>query len=104
ITHDLALGNYISDTTVILRKGVVVERGVTSKVFADPRHPYARTPLSAVPRLHRKWEPVPDGRKPPRCLYHERYPRGTPDAPPMLEVEEGHFVGCAHAAEGGDGH
>ena len=37
VTHDLALGNYISDRTVILRRGRVVEMGATPKVFGDPR-------------------------------------------------------------------
>ena len=39
VTHDLSLGNYISDQTVILRRGVVVERGATEKVFGDPSAP-----------------------------------------------------------------
>ena len=103
VTHDLALGNYISDQTVILHKGVVVERGVTDKVFADPRHPYARTLLASVPQLHRKWGPVPNRQESQRCLYHERYPGGDGDPPPMLEVAEGHYVGCFNAAEGGEG-
>ena len=35
ITHDLSLGNYISDQTVILRHGSIVEMGETEKVFGD---------------------------------------------------------------------
>ena len=55
ITHDLSLGNYISDATVILRRGSIVEMGETAKVFGDPRHPYTRMLLAAVPQLHTKW-------------------------------------------------
>jgi ABC-type oligopeptide transport system ATPase subunit len=55
ITHDLSLGNYISDTTVILRRGSIVEMGETVKVFADPRHPYTQMLLASVPQLHTKW-------------------------------------------------
>jgi peptide/nickel transport system ATP-binding protein len=55
ITHDLSLGNYISDRTLILRRGVVVESGPTQEVFGDPRHPYTRSLLAAVPHLHCKW-------------------------------------------------
>lgn len=55
ITHDLSLGNYISDRTVILRKGAVVEMGATAKVFGDPRHPYTQMLLASVPQLHRRW-------------------------------------------------
>ena len=43
ITHDLSLGNYISDRTVILRHGAIVEMGATEKVFGDPP-PYTNTP------------------------------------------------------------
>jgi ABC-type oligopeptide transport system ATPase subunit len=62
ITHDLSLGNYISDTTVILRRGCVVEMGATEKVFGDARHPYTQSLLASVPLLHSKWvegEPMP---------------------------------------------
>ena len=55
ITHDLSLGNYISDRTLILRRGVVVESGPTHVVFGDPRHPYTRSLLEAVPHLNQKW-------------------------------------------------
>jgi hypothetical protein len=56
ITHDLSLGNYISDRTVILRYGAVVEMGDTEKVFGHPQHPYTRHLLTAVPQLHRRWQ------------------------------------------------
>ena len=56
ITHDLSLGNYISDTAVILHRGEVVETGPTGQVFDQPRHPYTRSLLASVPQLHRKWE------------------------------------------------
>ena len=55
VTHDLSLGHYISDQTVILRRGVVVERGDTAKVFGDPRHPYTRMLMASVPQLDHKW-------------------------------------------------
>ncbi len=56
ITHDLSLGNYISDRTVILRRGLIVEMGATAKVFGNPQHPYTQMLLASVPQLHRKWE------------------------------------------------
>ena len=49
ITHDLSLGNYISEKTVILRRGAVVEMGTTDRVFGSPRHPYTKTLLSSRP-------------------------------------------------------
>ena len=68
VTHDLSLGNYISDRTVILRRGRVVEQGPTAKVFAAPRHSYTRMLLACVPQLHRKWEELPSGSTAPRTL------------------------------------
>src|SRR5918994_2044169 len=56
ITHDLSLGNYISDRAVILRQGEVVEEGPVERVFGHPEHPYTRSLLASVPQLHRKWE------------------------------------------------
>jgi peptide/nickel transport system ATP-binding protein len=56
ITHDLSLGNYVSDRTIILRQGAIVEMGATPKVFGNPRHEYTRMLLTAVPELHKKWE------------------------------------------------
>jgi ABC-type oligopeptide transport system ATPase subunit len=65
ITHDLSLGNYISDRTVILRRGRIVEMGTTPKVYGDPRHPYTRSLLAAVPQLHSKWTTAPTEATPP---------------------------------------
>jgi peptide/nickel transport system ATP-binding protein len=59
ITHDLSLGNYISDRAVILRRGEVVEEGPTERVFGQPRHPYTRALLASVPQLDHKWERTP---------------------------------------------
>jgi peptide/nickel transport system ATP-binding protein len=56
ITHDLSLGNYISDRTVILRHGAIVEMGQTDKVYGNPQHPYTRMLLASVPRLGRRWD------------------------------------------------
>jgi ABC-type oligopeptide transport system ATPase subunit len=58
ITHDLSLGNYISDRTVILRHGAIVETGPTPSVFTNPQHPYTKMLLEAVPQLHSRWRPA----------------------------------------------
>jgi peptide/nickel transport system ATP-binding protein len=85
ITHDLSLGNYISDRTVILRRGEVVEVGATPKVFGNPLHPYTRMLLASVPQLHTKWEAAA-----PRPAAVEA-PNGNAAAP-LLEVEPDHLV------------
>ena len=47
ITHDLALAASISDTTIVLRGGDVVERGLTGEVLSNPRDPYTQTLVAA---------------------------------------------------------
>ena len=59
ITHDLSLGNYVSDRTIILRHGAIVEMGATGKIFGNPQHDYTKMLLTAVPELHKKWQHVP---------------------------------------------
>ncbi len=59
VTHDLSLGNYVSDRTIILRHGAIVEMGATEKVFGNPRHDYTKMLLTAVPELHKKWQHTP---------------------------------------------
>ena len=105
ITHDLSLGNYISEKTVILRRGSVVEMGTTDKVFGNPTHPYTRMLVSSVPQLHKKWADIEAELGAPiagrgGCLFHEAFPLVgqsglyLPDDPTMVEIEDDHFVGC----------
>jgi len=56
VTHDLSLGNYVSDRTIILRHGAIVEMGATGKIFGNPQHDYTKMLLTAVPELHKKWQ------------------------------------------------
>ncbi|GLU46238.1 ABC transporter ATP-binding protein [Nocardiopsis ansamitocini] len=96
ITHDLALGNYISDETVIVHKGSIVERGRTEKVFGDPLHPYTKKLLSSVPQFHKKWEEVEAELKAREAAdtrirdYH--LPVGQEPPAQLFEADEGHFV------------
>jgi ABC-type oligopeptide transport system ATPase subunit len=88
ITHDLSLGNYISERTVILRRGSIVEMGATEKVFGNPVHPYTKLLIASVPHLHKKWEQVEQevGAPAEQAI-------GEPDDVPLLqEVEDDHLV------------
>lgn len=100
ITHDLSLGNYVSDRVVILYQGRVVEQGKTHAVFADPLHPYTRNLLASVPQLNQRWdevEAVESARAAElagRCLFHEHDGAESAPAYSTLEVAPGHQVGC----------
>lgn len=56
ITHDLNLGYYISDYTLIMYKGRLVEKGDTKKVYQNPIHPYTKMLFNSVPDIGRKWD------------------------------------------------
>ncbi|MFI5756379.1 dipeptide ABC transporter ATP-binding protein [Streptomyces sp. NPDC051569] len=55
VAHDLAVVRYISDRVAVMYLGHIVEAGDTETIFSDPRHPYTRALLSAIP--------VPDPRR-----------------------------------------
>lgn len=52
ITHNLAAVRYIADTTAVMSKGEIVEHGETVELVSTPRHPYTRSLISAIPRIH----------------------------------------------------
>lgn len=51
ISHDLSVIRHVSDEIVVLYGGQVVESRITDELFEDPRHPYTKALLSAIPRL-----------------------------------------------------
>ena len=51
ISHNLGIVREFSDRLYVIYRGRVVEEGPTGAVFADPRHPYTRALLAAVPRI-----------------------------------------------------
>ncbi|MFF0328070.1 ABC transporter ATP-binding protein [Nonomuraea angiospora] len=50
VSHDLAVVRHLCEDTLVLHRGVVVERGPVSRVLAEPEHPYTRLLLDSVPR------------------------------------------------------
>ena len=49
ITHDLATARFLCDRIAIMYMGKVVEVGSSAEIFAEPRHPYTRSLLQAIP-------------------------------------------------------
>ncbi|GAA3935354.1 ABC transporter ATP-binding protein [Microbacterium soli] len=49
ISHDLAVIDAVSDRIIVLQQGRIMEQGTTAQVLGDPRDPYTRELLAALP-------------------------------------------------------
>jgi len=52
ISHDLNVVQYLSDRVMVMYLGKVVEIGEVAPIYDDPRHPYTRALLSAMPSMN----------------------------------------------------
>jgi ABC-type glutathione transport system ATPase component len=53
ISHDIAVVAHLADRILVMRNGKNVETGATAQVIDEPRDPYTRLLIAAVPRLER---------------------------------------------------
>lgn len=112
ITHDVAVARYMCDRIGVIFKGKLVELGRTEQVINNPRHPYTRALLSAVPvpdprvkreRFRFEELEIPDRAFDrgciflPRCAASGRICRR--ESPEMIEVEEDHYAACHLSTE-----
>ena len=81
ISHNLSVVRYMADTVAIMYLGRVVEQAPVEDLFKNPRHPYTRSLLDAVPDLEvrKPFNPligdVPSPLNPPSgCHFHPRCP------------------------------
>lgn len=51
VTHDMSVVAGRTDDVMVMYAGRVVERAQTTELFDNPRHPYTRALLRAIPRL-----------------------------------------------------
>lgn len=54
ITHSLGVVAGTCDTLCVMYAGRVVERGATTEIFAEPKHPYTQGLIKSVPRLDKE--------------------------------------------------
>jgi oligopeptide/dipeptide ABC transporter ATP-binding protein len=109
VAHDLSVVRHISNRVAVMYLGRIVEVADRQALYDDPRHPYTRALLSAVPipdpdvellreRVVLQGE-VPSPLNPPAgCLFHPRCPiavdRCRSEVPPLRDVAAGHQAAC----------
>ena len=113
VSHDLAVAAELSDRTVTMYAGRVVEVGGTADLISRSRHPYTIGLLEAIPRLHGDNTSVraipgspPDlARLPPGCPFEPRCPLAATICvqrdPELVEIVPRHSVACHRWSEAG---
>lgn len=115
ISHDLGVVRHISDRIIVMYLGRIMEIADKNALFDNPRHPYTRALLSAipVPRPGRKKErimlegDVPSAIDPPQgCRFHTRCPyikdncrTDIPELRPADQAGDSHLVACHYFEE-----
>src|SRR3954454_24352691 len=115
ISHDLNVVQYLSDRVMVMYLGKVVEIGDVDTIYDDPRHPYTRALLSAMPSMdpRKRTREAPIQGDPPNpidppsgCRFRTRCPFAEEvcaRAEPMLTVAGAQEVAC-HMRIQGSGH
>ena len=105
ISHDLSVVRYFADRVLVMYLGRIVESAGHEALWREPRHPYTRALLAAVP------QPVPGRARPPvalrgelgapvpdGCRFRPRCPlafdRCAAEDPALREVAPGHSAAC----------
>jgi len=109
IAHDLSVVRHLCNRVAVMYLGKVVELADSDEVFDNPRHPYTKALLSAVPvpdpsveaqRAHQVLQgEVPSPMNPPPgCVFHPRCSIAVENCrqaiPPLEEQQPGHWVAC----------
>ncbi|WP_406454401.1 dipeptide ABC transporter ATP-binding protein [Streptomyces sp. NBC_00876] len=119
IAHDLAIVRHFSQRVAVMYLGRIVEIADREDLYGNPRHPYTRALLSAVPEATADDVParerirltgdVPSPVNPPSgCRFRTRCWKATDkcasEAPPLVQVggsRDGHLTACHYPEEPG---
>jgi len=107
IAHDLAVVEHICDRIAVMYLGKIMEMTTYSELYSNPKHPYTKALLSAIPVADPKAKKeriilqgdVPSPINPPSgCPFHPRcnYRMDGCDQerPPLKDIGENHYVSC----------
>ncbi|MDY7100603.1 MAG: oligopeptide/dipeptide ABC transporter ATP-binding protein [Actinomycetota bacterium] len=107
VSHDLAAVRRVTDRVLVMYLGRVLEAGPSPVVLREPRHPYSRALLSAVPvpvhgrrpeRVRLEGEIPSPLALPPGCRLVGRCPMEVPECstvhPGLEELADDHHVAC----------
>jgi oligopeptide/dipeptide ABC transporter ATP-binding protein len=107
ITHDLGVVAGMTDRTIVMYAGHIVEENTTDELFSYPRHPYTRGLLDSVPSIDQqpkeelytiKGSPPNLVELPDECPFHPRCPKAKPKCrekmPPLEKTSKTGEVAC----------
>ena len=112
VTHNISVVAYLADEVSVMYLGRIVEQGSVDDVLNNPRHPYPRALLSAVPKIDQETGQeviklegdMPSPANPPggchfhpRCAYAQDICREI--YPGWIDIKTGHRVRCYLAEE-----
>ena len=106
ITHDLGVIAQVADDVAVMYLGSVVERGPVNEILKNPKHPYTRGLLNALPdinNLDAPLQPIPGNipsplDRPSACVFRTRCQNPSHDCKEgniemgLIEVNPGHWV------------
>ena len=106
ITHDLGVIAQVADHVAVMYLGSVVEKGPVNEILKNPKHPYTKGLLEALPdinNLDEPLKPIPGNipsplDRPTGCVFRTRCPNPCDNCREgktemgLIEVEPGHWV------------